>query len=90
MSASTATCFHLPISGPWSQVREARKTSGRDLILAAKASRHEFGGVTVGKVQQHRVVGGPLDERADRGQVLAADDQIALLTLLRGRQPGVS
>jgi hypothetical protein len=35
-------------------------------------------------MQQHRVVGGPLDQGADGGQVLAADDEISFLTLLRG------
>ena len=34
MSASTATCFQWPISGPWSQVSDARSTSGRVLIFA--------------------------------------------------------
>jgi len=43
MSASTETCFHLPISGPWSQVSEARRTSGKVLILAARASRTSSG-----------------------------------------------
>jgi hypothetical protein len=48
------------------------------LIFAAKRVSDQFGGVAVGQVQQHRVVRGPLHQGADRGQVFAADDQIAL------------
>src|SRR5829696_9130833 len=78
MSASTATCFHLPISGPWSQVSEARSTSGKGLDLGRQRIPHQLRGVTVGQLEQHRVVGGPFHQGADRGQVLAADDQVAL------------
>jgi hypothetical protein len=37
-----------------------------------------FGLVAVGEVHEHRVAGGALDQGADRGGVVLADDQVAL------------
>ena len=52
---------------------------------------HQLGGIAVGQVQQHRVVGGALHQGADRGQVLAADDQVALRKTVHGPGgPGVA
>ena len=50
---------------------------GQGLDLGRQRISDEFGGVAVGQMQQHRVVGGPLDQGADGRQVLAADDEIS-------------
>jgi hypothetical protein len=36
------------------------------------------GGAPVGKVQQHHVAGGPLDQGSDRGAAVPTDEQVAL------------
>jgi hypothetical protein len=46
--------------------------------------------VAVGKVKKADESGPSFDECADRRALVLADDEVSFLTLLRGRQPGVS
>jgi hypothetical protein len=51
---------------------------GERLDLRGQRITHLLGLVPVRQVHEHRVIGGPLDQRSDRGLVAFADDQIAL------------
>jgi hypothetical protein len=72
----------VPGDRPSQGGRQIRQPCGQGIVQGLAVAARE--------VQQPDRPGLPFDEGADRRGLVLADNQVSLLTLLRGRQPGVS
>ena len=77
MPVSTREVGVAAISLPWSQVIVRNSSSGSLRDRSSHGLVDLLGDAAVGEVQQHHVAGGALDEGADRGRGVLADDQVA-------------
>src|SRR4051794_22432993 len=76
MPALMRTCFQSRISGPLVPGERAAQRVGQRLHLARERRRDTLGLVAVRQCHQHGQAAGALDQRADRGLVARADQQV--------------
>src|ERR1039458_1690182 len=79
------------ISLPWSQVTVRNSSSGSVPMACLMAGLDTRCAAACGQVQQQDVAGGALNQGADRGLAVLADDQVAFRKTERGPGgPGVA
>ena len=77
MPVSMVKAAWRAISLPWSQVMVRNSSPGSVAMAWRIACIDRARVAAVGQVQQHHVAGGALDEGADRGPAVLADDEVA-------------
>ena len=78
MLVANVICRWAAISVPWSQVSDRHRWLGSVAIAASIAVWTASALLTVGQVQQQGVAGRAFDQRADRGSIVFAEDEVAL------------